>query len=328
VKWGTSGSESSATVDVEFAETLGEVKQAIEEATNNDVVVSFDRTNRLGFSLASGDDNQVVFFEEIGASLDVANQLGLIHSSSIMGRALRDGATHLLANSTKLSEIDLIIDGTTNNNLVLNTSEGNLTLDLTNSNTMGDVISIINASTQSDSGESISIEAKIVNNQYLEVTDLVGNPLTAVTSVTHPAASKLGLTPDSDLNGESVFYSDNLEPIHQSENFFSALTVLRNEFQSSAPVSHSLISNTLGRLQSLQNQLLESRGEAGGRILRMEHLQSRYQEEALYVEGLYGEKTGIDILEVTQRYLQQQQVYEAGLSVASRILGTSLFSYI
>ena len=194
--------------------------------------------------------------------------------------------------------------------------------------TVGDVISLINASTQDDSGSDISIEAKIVNGQYLDVTNLSGFPISAVSSVTHPAAEKLGLTPDSDLNGESIFFSSNLNPIHQSENFFSALSTLRDEFQSSGNLSHSLVSNTLTRLQTLQGQLLESRGSAGGRILRMEHLQSRYQEEALYVEGLYGEKTGIDILEVTQRYLQQQQVYEAGLSVASRILGTSLFSYI
>ena len=37
---------------------------------------------------------------------------------------------------------------------------------------------------------------------------------------------------------------------------------------------------------------------------------------------------GIDVIDTTQRYLQQQQVYESALSVTSRIMGTSLFNYI
>jgi flagellin-like hook-associated protein FlgL len=115
--------------------------------------------------------------------------------------------------------------------------------------------------------------------------------------------------------------------MHQADNFFSALTTLRDEFADGV-VSQDVVSNTLTRLESLQGKLLQARGDAGGRIARFELLETRYQDESLFVEGLYGEKVSIDILEVTQRYLQQQQVYEAGLSVASRILGTSLFSFI
>lgn len=319
------------TVDVEFAETLGEVKAAIETATNKDILVSFSPSNRIELTLASGDESQRIEISEMGGTLATATTLGLIHPNSAYGRDLRDGTIEQLNNATLLSDLGLNLQPITSNSgvndLVINTSNGIVTLDMSHARTVGDVITTINGSTITDSGKAISLEAKVENGKFISITDLNSNPIEVVSSSYSTIAEKLGFVPDPELVGESHFQSRDLKPHHQAENFFSAVTTLRDQFQRGV-IDNSTVSNTLTRLEHLQNKFLAARGDAGGRIYRFETIQTRYEDEAVFIEGLYGEKTGIDVIEVTQKYLAQQQVYESGLSVASRILGTSLFSYI
>ena len=319
------------TVDVEFAETLGEVKTAIETATNNEVLVSFSASNRIELTLASGDDTQQIEISEVGGSLATATTLGLIHSSVAYGRDLRDGITEQLSNGTLLSDLDISLGSVTStsgiNDLVINTDVGLLTVNVSNARTVGDVVSLINSTTATDAGVAIQLQAKVEQGKYLSITNSNSGTISVISTSFSTVAEKLGLVPDPELVGESHYQGGDLSPQHQAENFFSALTTLRDQFQGSV-ISNSVVSNTLTRLTQLQNKFLIARGDAGGRISRLDTVNTRYEEESVYIEGLYGDKIGIDVIDTTQRYLAQQQVYESSLSVAGRILGTSLFSYI
>jgi len=325
-------SATSVTVNLEFAETLGDVKDAIELATNDEVLVEFGHANRLELRLASNDSNQGIEIEEISSSLDVANSLGLIHSSSILGRNLRDGTTNILNESTLLSELDLELNSAAStysgeNDLLLSLNGDLLTLDLTSARTLGDVISLINSNKYSDSGAEINLNAEIIQGQYISITDENGSPLKAVQSGFSEAAEKLGLVADPDIQEESTYHSKDLSPENQTLNVFSVLTNLRNEFRK-GDISESAISNQLNLLERVRDQFLNSRGEAGSRIARLDLLKTRFEEEKVFVTGLYSQKVDIDIIEVTQKYLAQEQVYQSGLSAASRVLGTSLFSFL
>jgi flagellin-like hook-associated protein FlgL len=322
----------SVTVDLEFGDTLGDIKNAIQKATNNEILVDFDSSNRLQLRLASGDDSQRIEISELGGSLDVANTLGLIHNNIIYGRELRDGTRDILSSATLLTDLGLNLNATASansgeNDLVLLTASDSTTFDLSSVRTVGDVISLINSTRVSDNKNAVQFEAKIVNGRYLSIQDVNGGTVSALNSTFAQAAERLGLIPDPQLTGESHYIGADLKPKHQAENFFSALTVLKDEFSKGA-MNQPIVSNTLVMLQAMQEKLLSARGEAGGRINRFDLIKTRYEEEAVFVEGLYGDKVGIDIIATTQRYLAQQQAYESGLSVASRILGTSLFTYI
>jgi flagellar hook-associated protein 3 FlgL len=319
------------TVDVEFAETLGEVKTAIETATNNEILVTFGPSNRIELRLASGDDTQQIEISETGGSLSTAQTLGLIHPSVAYGRDLRDGITNSLSNATLLSDLGInlgaVATNSGENDLLINTDKGNLTIDITNLRSVGDVLSKINSATVTDAGQAISLEAKVESGRYISISNRNSGTIEVVSTSFSQVAKKLGLVADPELVNESQYQGRDLNPHHQAENFFSALTTLRDQFQTGV-IDNSLVSNTLNRLTLLQNKFLAARGDAGGRIGRLDTIQTRYEDEALYIEGLYGDKIGIDVIQTTQRYLQQQQVYESALSVTSRILGTSLFNYI
>jgi flagellin-like hook-associated protein FlgL len=441
---------NTITIDIEFAETLSDVKNAIEKASNNDIFVSFGNSNRIELTLASNDDKQRIEISESSGSSDVANSLGLMHSSIVMGRELKDGSQNILNASTKLSELGK--NNYTYETLVIEVSgDREVIVDLSTALTIGDVISKINSSTVAENGDPVNIQADIVNGRYLSISSINGNTVEVISSAnisktmaekysldtlstalsginnndtlvitdgvhTQSISLGAGTSPPTDYNqiitdittanntnpnfhftaevnatndgiiinsndsfsatlnpagggaavtvsatdlgnvlettyidsnrstnngmaellglnlnpltiGEAHFISTDLKPMHQAENFFSALTTLRDQFDSNLS-NQSIASNTLVRLENLKDKLLLARGDAGGRIVRFNSLTTRYEDESVKIQTLYGSKVEVDFLEVTQQYLQQQQVYEAGLSVTSRIVGNSLFNYL
>jgi flagellin-like hook-associated protein FlgL len=189
------------------------------------------------------------------------------------------------------------------------------------------VISLINSTKVSDLNNDINISAKISKGQFISLTDENGGPLYAVQSGFSNAAEKLGLVSDPDIEEENIYHSNDLNPENQTLNVFSVLTNLRNEFRK-GDISESYISTQLGLLERVRDQFLTSRGEAGSRIARFDLLRTRFEEEQVFVQDLFSQKVDIDIISVTQKFLAQQQIYQSGLSAASRVLGTSLFNFL
>lgn len=322
----------TVNVDLEFASTLEDVKNAIETASQNEILVSFGESNRIELRLASGDVTQRIEVSEIDGSSNVAGTLGLTSSSIIKGRELKNGITDNLTMSTKLSEIGININlsanaQSTENAVTFQVGSETITIDMTSANTVGNIISRINQTIKSDQGSDIKLEAKIEDGKYITVKNVGGSPLIAVRSNFSEITEKLGLIPDSSLTNDITLYSENLTPLNLSNNFFSALTVIRDQLLTGS-VNVSTVSASLQRLESIHEQFLQSRAEAGARIGRFETLKTRFEEEEVNLQSLLGEKTTIDIIEVTQKFLAQQQIYESALSSTSRILGTSLFSFL
>ena len=322
----------SISIDLEFGETLEDIKNAIETASNNEVLVSFGKANRIELRLASGDTTQRIEITELNGSSNVAGSLGLTSSSIVKGREIKSGITDTLTAATKLSEIGLDINlsaaaNSTENNLVFLIGTDTISIDLTSANTIGDVVSKINQVTQNDNGGTISLQAKINQGKYLSVQNMGGSELIVQRSGFSDSAERLGLIPDPTLTDDITFYGEDLNPMHQANNFFSALTIMRDQLLS-GKVDVSIFTAARVQLENVQDQYLGARAASGSRISRFEALKTRYEEEEVNLQAMFGTKSTIDIIEVTQKFLAQQQIYEAGLSTASRILGTSLFSFI
>lgn len=322
----------SISVDLEFGDTLEDVKNAIETASNNEILVSFGKANRIELRLASGDTTQRIEISELNGSSNVAGSLGLTSSSIVKGREIKSGISDTLTAATKLSEIGLDINlsasaNSTENHLVFLIGTDTVSIDITSANSIGDVISKINQVTTNDNGGTVSLQAKINQGKYLTVQNMGGSKLTVQRSGFSDVAERLGLIPDPTLTDDITFYGQDLNPMHQANNFFSALTVMRDELLS-GKVDVSKLTAARVQLELVQEQYLGARAASGARISRFEALKTRYEEEEVNIQALFGTKSTIDIIEVTQKFLAQQQIYEAGLSTASRILGTSLFSFI
>ncbi|MBF0244230.1 MAG: hypothetical protein HQL31_03005, partial [Planctomycetes bacterium] len=134
---------TEVVIDLEFAETLGQVKNAIESATNGALTVRYGKSDRL--ELISSDPEMIVNVRENGDSSDTAGSLGLVHNGAVNGKELRDGQSSILSSSTRLSELGLNLTvpaptGSTENHLVIVTGSDTTSIDLSSATTVGDVL--------------------------------------------------------------------------------------------------------------------------------------------------------------------------------------------
>lgn len=323
---------TTVTVDLEAATTLGDVKRAIEDATDNAVLVRYGQGNRLELVLASNDMAKGIRINEISDSSDTAGSLGLIGFADLVGREIGDGEGRLLTNATLLSDIGLSWNAaaaanSTENSLVLMDGFEPVTINLSQTTTVGDVISAINAKTVSDNGAAVNFDAEIVAGRYIRIRTRSSLPLSALQSDFSKAAQKLGLVPDATRSQNVYLAGSGLDPSHRADNFFSALLTVITNFRT-GQANQPEVSKALSTLERMESLYLETRAEAGGRINRFDALKARFEDEQTFLDTALGQKTDIDIIEVTQKYLAQQQTYEAGLSSVSRIVGLSLFDYL
>lgn len=320
------------TIDLEQALTLGDVKRSIEKASNNALKVTFGKAGRLELSFANNDTAQRLLIEETSAAADTAQSLGLIGSTELRGSDLRDGVSSPLTNATLLSDLGLTFNAgpatqSTENHLVLVSGADVASLDLKNAKTVGDVLSAINLVSVSDQATAVDFDAEIVDGRFIRIKNSAASTLKVLNSGFSKTAEKLGLVPDTERAANTAFSGVQLKPKNQADNFFASMIDIIREF-SVERADSDLVSRSMRTLESMESQFLTSRAQAGGRVDRFEALKTRFEEDEVYITGSLGQRTEIDLIETTQRFLNQQQAYEAGLSSVSRVLGLSLFDFI
>ncbi len=109
------------------------------------------------------------------------------------------------------------------------------------------------------------------------------------------------------------------------EGVFTALLQLRDALE--ADDTQRILSS--GRLlDAAEDLLLEARGDAGVRLSSLELAGNRLEQENLELELLRSSTRDLDFAEAATRLRLQQTVLEASLASASRVLQTSLFSFL
>ena len=227
----------------------------------------------------------------------VAAQLGLLGSF----KAAFDGADldPILSLATPVADM--------NNNLGLSLgrvriAQGDVvrTIDLASAATIGDVINALNTG-------GVSISASInAGRTGIQVEPTVNDRTLMITNDDSSGSAKaLGIYGSPDVFG----------------NLLLLVQALDNN-------DRDLVGAMIGSLENAANRLLEQRASVGAKVIRLETTDDRLTELNLSLTRLLSEVEDADILKVTTDLAAQQNVYQAALNSAARMLTPSLIDFM
>lgn len=88
------------------------------------------------------------------------------------------------------------------------------------------------------------------------------------------------------------------------------------------------VSNIIGRLDTQNDRFLEVRADVGAKSNRIELAQSRLQDISINLQSLQSKAEDADISEVITNLKTDENVYQASLSVGSKIISASLVDFL
>ncbi len=110
------------------------------------------------------------------------------------------------------------------------------------------------------------------------------------------------------------------------ENVYNVLDGLYNALKSDASAEE--ISTYVSKLQKCQGNLMSLEAEIGGRVTRLELVETRYEDDYLNYSQMKANVDEIDQAEVIMYYKMAEAVYTAALQVGARILQPSLVNFL
>lgn len=110
------------------------------------------------------------------------------------------------------------------------------------------------------------------------------------------------------------------------DNLYSVLDGLYNALQTNQPADE--ISKYIGKLQDCQSNLMEVEAELGGRINRLELINSRFEDDFLNYTELKSGIEDVDLAEATMQFKMAEAVYVASLQIGSRIVQPTLVDFL
>ncbi len=137
------------------------------------------------------------------------------------------------------------------------------------------------------------------------------------------AATNLGLAqtvPGSQVTGLPLTFAG-VQPV----GIFTALVGLRDALLAGDTVA---INAAAKLVDESQKNMLEARAESGARLSSFDLTKNRLITEKMELEKLVSSTRDVDFAEAATRFQVQQTVLEASMAVASRILQTSILSYL
>jgi flagellar hook-associated protein 3 FlgL len=84
----------------------------------------------------------------------------------------------------------------------------------------------------------------------------------------------------------------------------------------------------LGRIDRLNNNTVNQRGQYGSRARNLQFTRDRLEEYNLTSETLKEQVEGIDLPETVMKMSAQEQAYQAALASGSRIFNISILNYL
>ncbi len=173
-------------------------------------------------------------------------------------------------------------------------------VDLSTAVTVDDVISRINSS-------GLQVQASLnADARGIQVVPTTSDQSLIITDeAAGGGAVTLGIKGSPDLLGNMMLLSESL---------------LKND--------REMVGNLIGGLEKAANRILDSRAAVGAKIRRMDSTGSRLEAISLSATRLLSEVEDADIIKVTTELATQQNVYQAALNAAARILSPSLIDFV
>ncbi|MED4600701.1 flagellar hook-associated protein FlgL [Paenibacillus validus] len=138
----------------------------------------------------------------------------------------------------------------------------------------------------------------------------------------------VGVRIAANMPGNKVFgepYDPN-DPVKQNnDNLFRVLDDLSKSLEDGSIPG---IENALGRLDTRMDVFLEARADVGAKLNRIELAQARIQDINTNLQTLQSKTEDADIAEVITNLKTDENVYQASLSVGSKIISTSLVDFL
>jgi flagellar hook-associated protein 3 FlgL len=136
------------------------------------------------------------------------------------------------------------------------------------------------------------------------------------------AATNLGIAQSTtgQIDGIPLVFAG-VQPV----GVFTSLVQLRDSLLADDAVA---INSSGSLIDQSQKNLLETRAQAGSRLSSLELTKNRILTEKLELERIVSGTRDIDFAEAATKFQVQQTVLESSLAVASRILQTSILSYL
>ncbi len=111
-----------------------------------------------------------------------------------------------------------------------------------------------------------------------------------------------------------------------NNNLYNVLDDLYNALESNA--SGDELTGFIGKLQNNQNDVLSIAAEIGGKVNRLELIQSRFEDDILTYTDRKSKIEDVDQAEAIMNYKMAQAVYESSLQIGSNIIQPSLVNFL
>lgn len=138
-----------------------------------------------------------------------------------------------------------------------------------------------------------------------------------------------GVTIPINVTGDEVFGTANPAPPATAttpDNLFTVLRGLQQAF--TAPANQANAKILMGQLSSRLDKVLDVRAEVGARANRIDLMESRMKDLNQNITALDAKTEDADMAETITNLKQDENVYQASLSVGSKIIQTSLLDYL
>ncbi|MFC5448790.1 flagellar hook-associated protein FlgL [Paenibacillus aestuarii] len=137
-----------------------------------------------------------------------------------------------------------------------------------------------------------------------------------------------GVTIPINVTGNEVFGSPNPAPPATPttpDNLFTVLKGLQNAFSSG---DQTQARSLMDQLESRLNKVLDVRADVGARANRIDLMQTRIEDMGTNITELDSKTEDADMAATITQLQQDQNVYQASLSVGAKIIQPSLMDYL
>lgn len=128
-----------------------------------------------------------------------------------------------------------------------------------------------------------------------------------------------GIVISGSLAGDEVFMAD-------GANVFDAMIDIERHLRENDV--ESLSEEDLARVDAVVDNILKHRAEIGGKGKRLELVMDRLENDSISIEGLLSKTEDIDFAEAIMRLCEQEIVYYAALSAASKSVQAGLLQFL
>lgn len=137
-----------------------------------------------------------------------------------------------------------------------------------------------------------------------------------------------GVTIPINVTGDAVFGAANPQPPADPttpDNLFTVLGGLQTAFSAG---DQKQVQNLLGQLGSRMDKILNVRAEVGARSNRIDLMDARIKDLDVNLTELDSKIEDADMAEIITKLQEDQNVYQASLSIGAKIIQPSLLDYI